>query len=190
MGENFVIKKEYCYDKKIYNKDYSIIVSGKYLSNNDIDDKIVELLIIENLDKLFMTKNRKKQCEVMDKYLSINGDLSYVVNAIRNCTSFASESELSVSVLEGGKVIQNVSYINGILCSYTSISNLNDCILNTTYGVGDGINFGTKCDFSSYKYVQELVEYEYKNLYNLINYNNKCVCENSENVFKLVRRNV
>lgn len=186
--DGFTIKKEYSYDKKIYDNDYSVIVDGKYLSNCDIDNKILELLIIENLDNLFMVSNKKRKCEVLDKYLSISGELSYIIASIRNCSSFVTESELSVSIMENGKVMQSASYINGILCSYTGISNLSDCILNTTYGVGDGIRFETKSDFESSKYVQALVEYEYKNLYNLINYNNKSEIKDNSNLLKLVRR--
>lgn len=83
---SFIIKKVYSYDKETYDKDYSIIVNAKYLSNSNVDNKILKLFIIESLDILFKLSNRRKECELLDKYLSITGDLSCLVNAIRSCT--------------------------------------------------------------------------------------------------------
>lgn len=187
-GTKLQIKKTYCYDKKIYDREYSIIINGVYKKNSSIDTEKMRTLIIECLDSLFKLSNRRKQCELLDKYLSITGDLSCIVDAIRNCTSFAHEEELSVSVIEDGQKMQSVSYNNGIVSNYTSVSNLNGCVLNTTYEISNGIKFQTMSHFDTYRHVQELVNYEYKNINKLINSNNKNEINDNNSLTKLVRR--
>ena len=44
---SFIVKKAYYYGKEIYDRDYSIIINGKYINNIDVDNKTLESLILE-----------------------------------------------------------------------------------------------------------------------------------------------